>query len=87
MFEGRMVGGWKSAKRLEGERNVLIVSELNKNVKERPYQESLRGKYEESRGRDVESVENELKKFREILKDCNNYEFAMRRVGGRENWE
>ena len=31
---------------MEGVRNVLKVSELNHSVKERAYQESLRGKYE-----------------------------------------
>ena len=33
------------------------------NLKERAYQESFRGKYEELRGGDVESVENAWKKF------------------------
>ena len=37
-------------------RNVLKVSELNKSVKERTYQESLRGNYEVRRGGDVVSV-------------------------------
>ena len=35
------IGGW-----MEGVRNVLKVSELNNNVKERAYPESLRGKYD-----------------------------------------
>ena len=38
-------------------RNVLKVSELNKSVKERAYQESLLGKYQVWRGEEVESVE------------------------------
>ena len=42
----KLLGGWRSAGRMEGERNVLKVSELNHSVKERAYQESLRGKYE-----------------------------------------
>ena len=40
-------------------RNMLKVSEQNKSVKERAYQESLRGKYEELRGGYLESVETE----------------------------
>ena len=35
---------------MEGVRNVLKVSELKNSVKERPYQDSLVGKYEERRG-------------------------------------
>ena len=45
----KLVGGWRSAGRMEGVRNVL-VSELNNSVKERSYQESLHGKYEVWRG-------------------------------------
>ena len=41
----KFVGGWRSAGRMEGVRNVLKVSELNNSVKERAYQESLCGKY------------------------------------------
>ena len=51
--------GWRSAGRVERVRNVLKVSELNHGVKERAYQESLRGKYEVWRGGEVESVEKE----------------------------
>ena len=46
----KFMGGWRSARRMEGVRNVLKVSELNNNVKERVYQESLHGKYEVWRG-------------------------------------
>ena len=42
----KLVGGWRSAWRMEGVRNVMKVSELNTSVKERAYQESLCGKYE-----------------------------------------
>ena len=49
----------RSARRMEGVGNVLKVSELNNTVKERAYQESLHGKYEVCRGREVESVERE----------------------------
>ena len=42
----KLVGGWRSVGTMEGVRNVLKVSELNNSVKERAYQESLRGKYE-----------------------------------------
>ena len=40
----KFLGGWRSARRREGVRNVLKVSELNHSVKERAYQESLPGK-------------------------------------------
>ena len=46
----KLVGGWRSAVRMEGVRNVLKVSELNNSVKERAYQESLHLKYEVWRG-------------------------------------
>ena len=52
----KLVGGWRSAGRMEDERNVLNVSELNNSVKERAYQESWRGKYEVCRHGEVESV-------------------------------
>ena len=42
----KLVGGWRSARRMDGVRNLLKVSELNNSVKEMTYQESLRGKYE-----------------------------------------
>ena len=48
---------------MEGARNVLKMSELTNSVKERAYQESLRGKFEVWRGREVESVEKEWEKF------------------------
>ena len=43
-----MPGGWR-----------VMVSELNSRVKEKAYQESLRGKYEVWRVGEVESVEKE----------------------------
>ena len=55
----KVVGGWRSAGRMEGVRNVLKVSELDNIVKETAYQESLRGKYGVWRGGEVESVEKE----------------------------
>ena len=42
----KLVGGWRSAGRMEGVRNVWKASELNTGVKERVSQQSLRGKYE-----------------------------------------
>ena len=60
----KLLGGWTSARRMDGVRNVLKVSELNHSVKERAYQESLRGKYEVWRGRGRECGE-EWEKFRE----------------------
>ena len=53
----KLFGGWRSAGRMEGVRNVLKVNELNHSVQETAYQESLRGKYEMWRGGEVESVE------------------------------
>ena len=52
---------------MPGVRNVLNVSQLNNSVKERAHQESLHGKYEVWRGGEVESVEREWKKFRDIV--------------------
>ena len=59
LVEGRLklLGGWRSAGRMEGVRNVLKESELNHSVKQRAYQERLSGKYEVWRGGEVESVE------------------------------
>ena len=54
-----LLGGWRSAGRMGGVRNVLKVSELNHSVKESAYQENLREKYEVWRGGEVESVEKE----------------------------
>ena len=42
----KLVGGWRSAGRMEGMRNVLKVGELNNSIKERAYQKSFLGKYE-----------------------------------------
>ena len=78
----KLVGNWRSAVRMEGVRNVLKVSELNNSVKERAYQESLRGKYEVWGG-EVESVEKVWEKFRDIVMECTNDVCGMRRVGGR----
>ena len=68
----KLVGGWKSTGRLEGVRNVLQVSEQNNSVKERAYQESLRGKYEVWRGGKVESAEKEWERFRDIVMEYTN---------------
>ena len=78
----KLVGGWRSAGRMEGVRNVLKVSELNNSVKERAYQESLHGKYEVWRGGEVESVEREWEKLRDIVMECTNDVCGMRCVGG-----
>ena len=79
----KLVGGWKSAVRMEGVRNVLKVSELNNRVKERAYQESVHEKYEVWRGGEVgrSSVEKECEKFRVIVMECTNDVCGMRRVG------
>ena len=76
-----MVLGWRSSKRVEGVRSVLKVSELNKSLKERTYQESLHGKYEVLRGAEVESVEKEWGKFRDIVKGCTNEVCGIRCKG------
>ena len=78
----KLLGGWRSAGRMEGVRNVLMVSELNHSVKERAYQESLHEKYEVWRGGEVESVEKEWEKFRDLVMDCTNDVSGMRLVGG-----
>ena len=78
----KLEGGWRSAGRMEGVRNMLKVSELNNSVKERPHRESLRGQYEVWRGGEVKSVEKEWKKFRDIVMEFNNELCGMRRVGG-----
>ena len=78
----KLLGGWRSAGTTEGVRNVLKVSELNHSVKERAYQESLLGKYEVWRGGEVESVEKEWEKFRDMVMECTNDVCGMRRVGG-----
>ena len=58
------------------------MSELNYSVKGRAYQESLRGKYEVWRGGEVESVEQEWEKFRDMVMECTNDVCGMRRVSG-----
>ena len=68
---------------MESVRNVLKVSELNHSVKEMTYQESLRVKYEMCRSGEVESVEKEWEKFRDMVMECTNDVCGMRRVGGR----
>ena len=77
----KLVGGWRSAGRMEGVRNVLKVSELNHSVKERAYQESLCGKYEVFRHQKRSSVE-EWETFRDIVMECTSDVCGMRRVGG-----
>ena len=42
-----LVSGWRSAGRTEGMRNVLKVNEVSNIAKEKAYQKSLHGKYEE----------------------------------------
>ena len=74
--------GWRSTEWVEGVRSALKVTELNKSMKERAYQESLRGKYEVLRGAEVESVEKEWEKFKDIVKGCTNDVCGMRCVGG-----
>ena len=68
----KLVGGWRSARRMEGVRNVFKVSELNNWVEKRAYQESLYGKCGVWRGWEVESVGKEWEKFRDIIMECTN---------------
>ena len=77
----KLLGGWRNAGRLESVRNVLKVSELNHSVKEMAYKESLHVKYEVCRGGEVESVEKEWEKFRDMVMECTNDVYGMRRVG------
>ena len=77
----KLVGGWRSAGRMEGVRKVLKVSELNNSEKERAYQESLHPQYEMWRGEEVESVEKEWETFRDIVMECTNDVCGMRGVG------
>ena len=74
MVEARLklVGGWRSAGRMERVRNVLKASELNNSVKEIAYQESLRGKHEVWRGEEDKSVKKELGKSRYTVMECTN---------------
>ena len=51
---------------MEGVRNVLKLSELNMNVKERADEEILHGKYEVLRGGDVENVDADWEIFRDV---------------------
>ena len=67
----KLLGGWRSTGRMEGVRNVFKVSELNHS-----------GKYEVWRGGEVESVEKEWEKFRDMVMECTNDVCGMRRVGG-----
>ena len=76
----KSMGGWRSAGRMEGVRNVLKGSELNNSIKERAYQESLCGKYEVWRGGEVASVKK-WEKFKDIVMECSNDVCGMRRVG------
>ena len=50
----------------------MKVSELNHSVKETAYQESLGVKYKVCRGGEVESVEKEWEKFRDMVMECTN---------------
>ena len=70
---------------MESVRNVFKVWELTKIVKERAYRESLRGKYEELKSGDVESLETEWKMFRDIVNECTNDVCGVIRVGGQRN--
>ena len=70
----KLLGGWRSAGGMEGVRNLLKVSELNHSVKERAYQESVRGKYEVWRGGEVE-----WEKFRDMVMECTNDVCGMKR--------
>ena len=72
----KLVGGWKNAGRMEGARNVLKVSELNHSVKERAY------RVENMKCGEVESVEKEWEKFRDMVMECTNDVCGMRHVFG-----
>ena len=83
----KLVGGWRSAGRMEGVRNVLKESELINNVKEWAYQDSLPGKYEVWSGGEVESVEKEWWKVQRYYSNgVYQYCLARRRRKGSEWW-
>ena len=44
----------------------------------------MRGKYEVWRGDEVESVDKEWEKFRDMVMECTNDVCCMRRVGGQQ---
>ena len=83
----KVVCRWRGAEMREGVRNVFKVSELNKSVKDHAYQESLRGKYEILTCRDVESVSTEWEMFSDVVKECTNDEWGVRRVDGQRKRE
>ena len=76
----KLMDGRRSAGRMEGVRNVFMVSELNSRVKERAYQEGFRTQV--WRGGEVESVGQEWEKFRYIVMVCANDLCVVRHVGG-----
>ena len=51
------------------------------------YQESLRGKYKVWRGGEVESMEKEWEKFRDMVMECTSDVCGMRHVGGQQRKE
>ena len=60
--------------------NVIITISFHNSVRERAYQENLPDKFEVWRGGEVESVEKEWEKFRDIVLECTNDVCGMRRV-------
>ena len=60
---------------------MFKVSELNNSVKESAFQETLHGQYEVWRGGEVESVEKEWEKFRDMVIECPSFVCGMKRVG------
>ena len=64
----KLVVGWRNAGRMEGVRNELKVSELIHSVKERAYQESLRGKYEMWRGRECGEGVGKVQRYSNVVK-------------------
>ena len=77
----KLLGGWRSAGRMESVRNVLKVSERIIVLK-KWHTRRVCEKYEMCRGGEVESVEKEWEKFRDMVMNCTNDACGMRHVGG-----
>ena len=71
---------------MEGVRNVLKVIELNNSVKELTRRACI-GKYEVYRGGEVERVDKEWEKFRDIVIEWTNDVCGMRCVCGQRRKE
>jgi len=74
-------GSWKGKER-KSVREVVKVTELNKEEKEREYQERMRNEYESIKENQSESVETEWKWFKDAVLRNAREVCGMRKVGG-----